>query len=134
MEELNVEIKDFHGSEVRIRYLGMGLFKKIDICDAKGNILYYLQKDISPMQSSQDFKISRREYFNGEEKPTRIYKGWRNSFIEFCCFVAKFKKMPTQCSVTLPGYLFTGQDSDTNFIASVERRRRGLACDPSRSM
>ena len=96
MEELNVEIKDFHGSEVRIRYLGMGLFKKIDICDTKGNILYYLQKDISPMQSSQDFKISRREYFNGEEKPTRVYKGWRNSFIEFCCFVAKFKKMPTQ--------------------------------------
>ena len=96
MKELNAEIEDFHGVKVKIRYLGMGCFKKIVICDDKGDIIYDLQKDIAPMQSSQDFKIQRKEYFNGEEKPTRVYRGWRNSFIEFCRNLAKFKKISTQ--------------------------------------
>ena len=96
MEKLRVEINDFHGEKVRIRYLGTGCFEKIDMCDNKGNILYYLQKDISPLPSSQDFKIPRREYFSGEKKPKRVYKGWRNSFIEFCRSLAKFKKIPIQ--------------------------------------
>jgi len=59
-------------------------------------VIYCLQKDISPLPSSQDFKIPRREYFNEEEKPKRVYKGWKNSFIEFCRKFAKFKKIPGQ--------------------------------------
>ncbi len=96
MEELRVEIEVFHGKKLKIRYLGVGRFEKIDICDDKGNIIYNLQKDISPMPSSQDFKIPRREYFSGEEKAKRVYKGWKNSFIEFCRALAKFKKIPEQ--------------------------------------
>jgi len=96
MEELRVEIEFFHGKRVKIRYLGMGRFEKIDICDDRGTVIYCLQKDISPLPSSQDFKIPRREYFNGEEKPKRVYKGWKNSFIEFCRKFAKFKKIPGQ--------------------------------------
>jgi len=45
MKGLNVESKDCHGVKVKIRYLGMDLFKKIDICDDKGNIIYYLEKE-----------------------------------------------------------------------------------------
>jgi hypothetical protein len=94
MEELRVEIDYFHGEKVRIRYLGTGRFEKIDVRDEKGKILYYLQKDISPLPSSEDFRIPRREYFAGERKPKRIYKGWKNSFIEFCRSLKKFRKTP----------------------------------------
>jgi hypothetical protein len=96
MEELRVEIDYFHGEKVKIRYLGTGRFEKIDVRDEKGNILYYLQKDISPLSSSEDFRIPRREYFAGERKPERIYKGWKNSFIEFCRSFKKFRKIPGQ--------------------------------------
>jgi hypothetical protein len=95
MEELRVEIDYFHGEKVKIRYLGAGRFEKIDVRDDKGNILYYLQKDISPLSSSEDFRIPRREYFVGERKPKRIYKGWKNSFIEFCRSFQRFRKMPS---------------------------------------
>ena len=94
MEELRVEIDYFHGEKVKIRYLGTGRFEKIDVRDNKGNILYYLQKDISPLSSSEDFRIPRREYFAGERRPKRVYKGWRNSFIEFCRSLQRFRKMP----------------------------------------
>ena len=96
MEELRVEIEFFHGKRVKIRYLGMGRFEKIDISDNKGDVIYCLQKDISPLPSSQDFRVPRREYFSGEEKPKRVYKGWKNSFIEFCRKFAKLKKIPGQ--------------------------------------
>jgi hypothetical protein len=94
MGQLRVETDFFHGQRIEIRYLGTGRFEKIDVRDDKGNILYYLQKDISPLSSSEDFKIPRREYFAGEKKPKRIYTGWKNSFIEFCRSFKKFRKMP----------------------------------------
>ena len=96
MEALRIETDNFHGKKVKIRYLGTGRFEKVDISDEKGNIIYYLQKDISPLSSSEDFKIPRREYFSGEKKPKRVYRGWKNSFIEFSRKLAKFKKIPVQ--------------------------------------
>lgn len=93
MMELNIETNEFNGKMVRIIYRGTGRFEKIDMVDEKDKLLYYLEKDISFLPASEDYKILRREYFNGEEKPRRVYRGWRNSFIEFCRKIEKTEKL-----------------------------------------
>lgn len=81
-----------NGIRVVIKYLGVGRFEKFAIFINNQGV-YYLEKDINKLPSSQDYKIYRREYFG--ETLVRKYRGWQNCFVEFCRHMAKQKKFPT---------------------------------------
>jgi hypothetical protein len=93
MKELDSEKLACHGCVVEIKYLGTGRFEKIVMCDENGKELYYVHKVISGLSVAEDYLIERREVFGGTLR--RKYKGWRNSFIEFCRETAKRKNFPT---------------------------------------
>jgi hypothetical protein len=92
MKELNSEKLICHGHVVEIKYLGTGRFEKIVMRDENGEELYYVHKVISGTSADEDYLIERREVFEGTLR--RKYKGWRNSFIEFCRETAKLKNFP----------------------------------------
>lgn len=92
MKELNSEKLICHGCEVEIKYLGTGRFEKIAMRGEDGTELYFVRKEISILPSEKDYLIERREYF--ENALCRKYKGWRNSFIEFCRETAKIENFP----------------------------------------
>jgi hypothetical protein len=92
MKELNSEKMVCHGHEVRIVYRGTGRFEKIVMYGEDEGELYYVHKVISGLSVAEDYLIERREFFEG--KLCRTYKGWRNSFIEFCRETAKRKHFP----------------------------------------
>ena len=92
MKELNSEKMVCHGHEVEIIYRGTGRFEKIVMYDEEDVELYYVHKVISGLSAEEDYLIERREVFEGTLR--RTYKGWRNSFIEFCRETANLKSFP----------------------------------------
>ena len=92
MNILNEEQMVCHNHRVTIKYLGSGRFEKIVMYDEEGLALYSVQKEISSLPTEKDYLIKRREYFDNVMR--RAYRGWRNSFIEFCREISSLKDFP----------------------------------------
>lgn len=93
MTVLNAEKMICHGHKIEIKYLGTGRFEKIVMYGKREMPLYSIHKEISSLPAEKDYLITRREYF--DNVLCRTYKGWRNSFIEFCKKLQRYEKFPS---------------------------------------
>ncbi len=84
------------GKQCEVRTYGLCTWSKVVFRWRNGREFYRLTRNMKIFGEKGDENTPRREYFRG--RLVRRYIGFQNCFVEFCTFLWKFSKRPTQHS------------------------------------